>query len=775
MSAAVGLPRERELQRVCTRLEPADRFQRSFTRLAPGRGGSRARRAPVRSARVSDNGAPMSPAKRRSRCASGAHVFARQARRGLGGWPLRLAALLACAHALGGCGAGSKPQAALEVHASAHCPGGALTRAGARRLLELDSAAGARASLRPGCPYLTAATIGRPGEGVLRQPEALVVGPSGRVYVADQFSHLVQMFSPAGVFEGQWGSGRAGPGEFGAVSGLAVDPHGDVYVLDATHDRVEKYDAAGHLIDSWGGRGTGLGQFDFGAGIGPDKPPGGGIVAGRSFVYVSDARNNRIERFALNGTDATVVASAGSAPGEVQGPQGLALAQEAENPSAGGSGGDGPHAGRATAETLYVADDGNDRVQELTGDGRFIAQATAFDGVPDTFQNPWDVAVRGGSVYVVDDNHGRIVRFDRGLRFNGSFNGSGPYRLSDFLRAVATNAAGDVYVADSSANRIDVYTAAGTPLRGWGSSGIDPGQFVAPLDVAVGPGGRLLVAEAFREIVPLYPTGAPLSYRPEIVYNSPWSSGGEVTLGSRFFTPTGLAFAPDGTVWVSDRDNGLLRHLAASGRFLDAVGSAASADGGDEAVELAEPRGVAVDSRGAVLVADTRADRIDKLAPDGELVAAWSAPTGGFSGWAGSEAGTQGFQRPLAVAVSAAGSTFLTDSGNDRVEELDSQGRLIASWGGRGSAPGRFESPDGLAVDAAGDVFVADGVLDRIQEFTPHGKLLGAWGSAGTGRGELREPTGMGLDCRGDLLVADTGNNRVALFTGVAPRGSCKT
>ena len=57
---------------------------------------------------------------------------------------------------------------------------------------------------------------------------------------------------------------------------------------------------------------------------------------------------------------------------------------------------------------------------------------------------------------------------------------------------------------------------------------------------------------------------------------------------------------------------------------------------GDEAVELAEPRGVAVDSKGAVLVADTRADRIDKLAPDGELVAAWSAPTGGFSGWAGS-------------------------------------------------------------------------------------------------------------------------------------------
>src|SRR5262249_46368217 len=153
-----------------------------------------------------------------------------------------------------------------------------------------------------------------------------------------------------------------------------------------------------------------------------------------------------------------------------------------------------------------------------------------------------DVAVHGGSVYVVDNNHGRIVRFDRELHFTGSFSGSGPHRLTNFLRAVATSTAGDVYVADSSADRIDVFTSAGRPLRGWGTPGIAAGQFVAPVDVAAGPGGRLLVAEAFREIVPLYPTGAPLSYRAEIAYGSPWSSGGGVRLGRRFFSPTGLAF-----------------------------------------------------------------------------------------------------------------------------------------------------------------------------------------------------------------------------------------
>jgi sugar lactone lactonase YvrE len=609
---------------------------------------------------------------------------------------------------------------------------------------------------------------------VFRQPEAVAVGPSGRVYVADQFSHLVQMFSPAGVFEGQWGSGGAGSGEFGAVGGLAIDPRGDVYVVDSTHDRVEKYDAGGRFIASWGSTGTGVGQFDFGAGIGPDMPPGGGIAVGSSHVYVSDSRNNRIERFALNGTGAKVVATAGGGPGEVRGPQGLALAQAGETSKAD-HGEQGRHGASAAGETLYVADDGNDRVQELTGDGRFVAEARVFKATPSAFQNPWGVAVHGGSVYVVDDNHGRIVRFDRRLRFAGSFTGSGPYRLTDFLRAAATDAAGDVYVADSSADRVDVFTATGRPLRGWGSSGIAPGQFVAPVDVAAGPGGRLLVAEAFREIVPLYPAGAPFSYRAEILYDSPWSSGGGVTLGSRFFSPTGLAFAPDGTVWVTDRNNDVLRHLSASGHFLAAVGGTVAArPAARKSPQLTEPHGVAVDPGGAVVVADTGADRIKRLAADGGLLAAWSSPTGGLRGGAGSEAGAGRFRRPLAVAAGPAGKSYVADTGNDRVEELDSGGRLVASWGGTGTAPGRFESPDGIAVDNAGDVYVADGVLDRVQVFTAGGKLLAAWGGAGTGPGELREPIGMSIDCRGNLLVADTGNNRVTIFANVARGDSCK-
>jgi DNA-binding beta-propeller fold protein YncE len=292
------------------------------------------------------------------------------------------------------------------------------------------------------------------------------------------------------------------------------------------------------------------------------------------------------------------------------------------------------------------------------------------------------------------------------------------------------------------------------------------------VDVAAGPGGRLLVAEAFREIVPLYPAGTPFSYRAEIAYDSPWSSGGGVTLGSRFFSPTGLAFARDGSVWVTDRNNDVMRHLGPGGQFLAAVGVAAAEREGGTSLRLTEPHGVAVDPTGAVVVADTGADRIKRLTPKGGLLAAWSSPTGALLG--ATDAAARPFRRPLAVAVGATGNTYVADTGSALVEELDPRGRLVASWGGTGSAPGHFLSPDGIAIDAAGDVYVADGILDRVQEFTAGGKLLAAWGSPGTRPGELREPTGMSIDCRGDLLVADTGNNRVTIFTKAAPAASCK-
>ena len=585
------------------------------------------------------------------------------------------------------------------------------------------------------CPYARVEAIGRRGEGVLRSPEAIASGSGGRIYVADQFSHTVQMFSPGGHFEREWGSFGSGQGQFGAVGGLAVDSSGAVYLVDSSNDRVEKFSAAGRFIASWGSSGSGVGQFHFGAGRGPDMPPGGGIAVSGGYVYVADTKNNRIERFALDGSGARVLVRSGTAPGKVLGPQGLA----------------------ASGNTVYVTDEGSDRVQELDSRGRFIAQTGLLPATPDTFTNPFDVAVHAGSVYVVDDNNGRIVKLTRRLRYRGVLIGGGSSRLSKYVRAVAVDRKGRVYVADTGHDRIELFAASGIPLQSWGTSGAASGQFVAPLDVASAPTGQLLVVETLGSRSPMY------LFSPRFAYEATWERGGNVIIGRHWFSPSAAAFAPDGTVWVVDRGNDLVRHFSATGTFLGVLKGEAPGASALRPSGFAEPNGVAVDAHGDVLVADTGHDRIQSFSPDGGLLASW--------GRAGT--GDRGFRRPLAVAVSPDGSVYVVDGGNYRIAELSARGGLIAAWGARGAGPGEFALPSGIAVDARGHVFVSDRQSDRIQEFTAHGRFLSSWGTAGTGPGELSGPSGITIDCRGDLVVADTQNNRTQTFTHVASARRC--
>ena len=83
--------------------------------------------------------------------------------------------------------------------------------------------------------------------------------PQGDVYVADQLSYVVQKFTAAGAFETEWGSYGGGHGQFGPIGGLATDAAGNVYVVDSSHNRIEKFDANGNFITAWGHSGSELG------------------------------------------------------------------------------------------------------------------------------------------------------------------------------------------------------------------------------------------------------------------------------------------------------------------------------------------------------------------------------------------------------------------------------------------------------------------------------------------------------------------------------------
>ncbi|HXB63277.1 MAG TPA: NHL repeat-containing protein [Solirubrobacteraceae bacterium] len=585
------------------------------------------------------------------------------------------------------------------------------------------------------CPYTGVSAIGRRGEGVLRVPEAIAVGPGGVVYVADQFSHVVQRFSPTGRYLGQWGSYGAGPGQFGAIGALAVDAHDDVYAVDSTNDRVEELTAGGRFLRAWGAPGWRVGQFRFGGGAGPDMPPGGGIAVAGGYVYVSDTNNNRIQRFTLDGTDPVAFTRAGPHHAGFAGPRGVAVA-----------------GGR-----IYVADLGRGRVVELTLDGRFVGQSTSRGVRAHRLNNPYGLAVYGGHVYVADDNNGRVVELDRRLRWVRAYTGAGADRLSKWLRDVAVGDGGRVYVADSAHGRIVELAADGAPLHAWGTLGITHGQMTQPLDVAADRLGDVYVVATYGIDSPIYLYG-PASHdlrHPSFPYRGVWKDGGRVVIGTHWFAPTAATVGPDGSLWVTDRANGVVRRLSTEGgTFLGSVGRNT----------LADPDGVAVSAAGEVYVADTGHNRVVRLSAAGAMLGSFGAS--GPRAWR--------LEWPTALAVAGDGDVYVADSGRNRIAVYAPDGRFLGSWGSYGTAPGHFEHPAGVAVDARGHVFVSDRANNRIEEFTSHGHLLALWGAPGAGPGDLSQPDGLAIDCNGDLLVADTQNNRVEVFGGVAAGTGCE-
>ena len=71
---------------------------------------------------------------------------------------------------------------------------------------------------------------------------------------------------------------------------------------------------------------------------------------------------------------------------------------------------------------------------------------------------------------------------------------------------------------------------------------------------------------------------------------------------------------------------------------------------------------------------------------------------------------------------------FVSDGyGNARVHRFSADGTLERSWGEPGNGPGEFNLPHGIGVDSAGTVYVADRENSRIQLFTSVGEYVTEW------------------------------------------------
>jgi streptogramin lyase len=259
------------------------------------------------------------------------------------------------------------------------------------------------------------------------------------------------------------------------------------------------------------------------------------------------------------------------------------------------------------------------------------------------------------------------------------------------------------------------------------------------------------------------------------------ASGGDGSMGTGGLVSTG---GHTGTGGVS------VPELAV---FAGVPSGEGSADGTGAAARFYFPKGVAVDAKGNLFVAD---GTIRKITPAGVV----TTIAGSANGSSGSEDGTGAAARflgPSGLAVDGAGNVYVADSGNNTIRKVTPAGvvtTLAGKAGSTGSADGmgttaRFAQPEGVAVDGAGNVFVADSLNSTIRKITPAGlvsTLAGTAGSCGSAdatgtSARFCTPQGVAVDPSGNVFVADYGNHTirrimpnglVITFAGSASSGS---
>ncbi len=543
--------------------------------------------------------------------------------------------------------------------------------------------------------------------------------------------------------------GPAASATFGLVNGVLADSQGNVYVSDNDNCLVTKINSAG-IISVVAGNGVCSYSGDGGPATSAAlNQPAQMAMDSAGNLYIADFNNGVVRKVTSAGIMSTVAGTGGccytgdggpAAKATLFGPTGLAV---------------------DSAGNLYIADTEDNAIRKVNSSGIISTVAGtgtagfSGDGGPATsaqLNNPRGVAVdAAGNIYIGDTSNFRVRKVmpsgiistiaGTGIQTSSGDGGPAVNANLSFPEGLALDSAGDLYIADYARETIRkinalgiISTVAGNGLNNFGGDG--------------GPATSAALAE-----------------------------------------PQSVSVDPAGNLYIADFQNHRVRVVNPAGTITTFAGQILLGNNGPATrALLAQPYHVAFDGSGDMYIADIANNMIRKVSAAGIITTYAGTGARGFSG-DGGPATSALLSQPEGVAVDASGNVYYSDTPNNRVRKI-TPGGIISTIAGTGActfsgdggpaSSAALCAPRGLAVNSGGNLYIADYNNSRVRRVAIDGTIgtiagtgnFSAFGDGGPATSAGLAPWDLAFDGAGNLYVVDAPNFRIRKIT---PGGTIST